>query len=55
MLTMHPTLLIGPSDWQPDRMPRAEFTRRIDALWQRAPEAERDGDPMRDDNVSEQG
>ncbi|SRR6266700_1195269 len=41
MLTMHPTLLIGPSDWQPDRMPRAEFTRRIDALWQRAPEAER--------------
>jgi Xaa-Pro aminopeptidase len=41
MLTMHPTLLIGPSDWQGDRMPREEFTRRIGALWRRDPQAER--------------
>jgi urease accessory protein UreF len=41
MLTMHPTLLIGPSDWQPERMPRDEFTRRIDALWQHDLEADR--------------
>src|SRR5215475_4682139 len=41
MLTMHPTLLIGPADWPADRMPREEFTRRIDALWQRDPQAER--------------
>jgi Xaa-Pro aminopeptidase len=41
MLTMHPTLLIGPSDWQRDRMPQEEFARRIDALWRRDPEAER--------------
>jgi Xaa-Pro aminopeptidase len=41
MLTPHPTLLIGPGDWEPDRMPRAEFTRRIDALWASDPEAER--------------
>jgi hypothetical protein len=41
MLTMHPTLLIGPADWREDRMPREEFARRIDALWQRDPQAER--------------
>lgn len=41
MLTMHPTLLIGPSDWQPQRMPREEFAHRIAALWQRDPQAER--------------
>jgi Xaa-Pro aminopeptidase len=41
MLTPHPTLLIGPSDWDAERMPRAEFDRRIDALWAHAPEAER--------------
>jgi len=41
MLTMHPTLLIGPSDWQPQRMPREEFARRIAALWQRDRRAER--------------
>jgi Xaa-Pro aminopeptidase len=40
MLTPHPTLLIGPSDWQSERMPRQEFTRRIDALWERNPQAE---------------
>jgi hypothetical protein len=41
MLTPHPTLLIGPSDWDPDHMPRPEFMRRIDALWSRDPQAER--------------
>jgi hypothetical protein len=41
VLTMHPTLLIGPSDWQPARMPEAEFLRRIDALWQSCPGASR--------------
>jgi hypothetical protein len=30
-------LLIGPADWQPERMPAAEFSRRIEALWQRCP------------------
>jgi hypothetical protein len=39
MLTQHPTLLIGPSDWQPERFPRAEFDRRIAALWQAHPNA----------------
>jgi Xaa-Pro aminopeptidase len=33
MLTMHPTLLIGPADWDPTRMPREEFLGRIAALW----------------------
>jgi hypothetical protein len=41
MLTPHPTLLIGPSDWDAERMPRQEFAGRIDALWRYAPEAER--------------
>jgi Xaa-Pro aminopeptidase len=41
MLTPHPTLLIGPSDWDAQRMPCQEFTGRIDALWRHAPEAER--------------
>jgi hypothetical protein len=39
MLTVHPTLLIGPSDWQPERMPKDEFARRIDALWRAFPKA----------------
>lgn len=39
MITAHPTLLIGPSDWQPERMPKEEFRRRIEALWQAAPSA----------------
>ena len=39
MLTSHPTLLIGPSDWDADVMPKDEFTRRIDALWRAFPEA----------------
>jgi Xaa-Pro aminopeptidase len=41
MLTPHPTLLIGPSDWEPARMPREEFARRIEALWAHDPQASR--------------
>jgi Xaa-Pro aminopeptidase len=41
MLTAHPTLLIGPADWQPERMPETEFNARIETLWQSVPEAER--------------
>jgi Xaa-Pro aminopeptidase len=33
LLTMHPTLLVGPYDWQPDRLPNSEFLDRIRALW----------------------
>ncbi len=32
---MHPTLLIGPYDWQPERLPKSEFLARIQALWQK--------------------
>jgi hypothetical protein len=39
MLTQHPTLLIGPSDWDAERMPKAEFERRIGALWDAFPDA----------------
>lgn len=41
MLTMQPTLLIGPADWDAERMPRSEFVARIDALWEGCPQAER--------------
>lgn len=41
MLTAHPTLLIGPADWQPERMPEAEFNARIETLWRSVPEAAR--------------
>ena len=30
---MHPTLLVGPHDWQPERVPQSEFLDRIRALW----------------------
>jgi hypothetical protein len=33
MFTMHPTLLVGPADWDPVRMPKHEFLGRIAALW----------------------
>ena len=33
MLTMHPTLLVGPADWDPARLPKEEFLGRIAALW----------------------
>lgn len=39
MHTQHPTLLIGPSDWDETRAPRAEFEQRIAALWQAYPDA----------------
>lgn len=40
MLTQHPTLLIGPSDWHEANAPRAEFDRRIAALWEAHPDAQ---------------
>jgi hypothetical protein len=39
VFTQHPTLLIGPSDWDRERMPLEEFTRRIEALWAQFPAA----------------
>src|SRR5215472_7104341 len=33
MLTMHPTLLVGPADWDPARLPKEEFTARLAAFW----------------------
>ena len=41
MLTAHPTLLIGPADWQPERMPETEFSARIETLWRSVPQAAR--------------
>lgn len=40
MHTMHPTLLIGPADWDAARLPREEFQSRIDALWETWPTAQ---------------
>jgi len=39
VFTQHPTLLIGPSDWDEARAPKAEFERRIAALWAAFPNA----------------
>ena len=39
MFTSHPTLLIGPSDWDAKVMPKEEFIRRIEGLWRMHPEA----------------
>jgi Xaa-Pro aminopeptidase len=36
---MQPTLLVGPSDWDPARMPKEEFLARISALWRASPSA----------------
>jgi Xaa-Pro aminopeptidase len=33
MLTMHPTVLVGPADWDPARMPKEEFLGRIAAFF----------------------
>jgi Xaa-Pro aminopeptidase len=33
MYTMHPTVLVGPADWDAAQMPREEFSGRIAALW----------------------
>jgi hypothetical protein len=41
VLTVHPTLLIGPADWQPERMPATEFHHRIETLWRSIPGAAR--------------
>ena len=37
---MHSTLLVGPADWDPARLPREEFSARLDALWRANPSAE---------------
>jgi hypothetical protein len=37
MFTMHPTLLIGPADWDSVHLPKKEFLARIEALWQHDP------------------
>jgi Xaa-Pro aminopeptidase len=34
MYTMHPTVLVGPADWDPARMPKQEFLARIEALFE---------------------
>ena len=39
MHTMHPTLRIGPADWNAVRLPREEFERRIAQLWADQPDA----------------
>ena len=39
MQTMHPTLLVGPADWDPAKMPREEFDARLAMLWQDFPDA----------------
>jgi hypothetical protein len=36
---MQSTLLVGPADWAPERVPKHEFLARIAALWQRCPSA----------------
>ncbi len=33
MITMHPTLLVGPADWDAARLPKEEFAARIAAFW----------------------
>jgi hypothetical protein len=39
MHTMHPTLLIGPVDWEPRRLPREEFENRLARIWTDYPQA----------------
>jgi hypothetical protein len=41
VFTQHPTLLIGPSDWDPWRAPLVEFDERLVALWAAFPNASR--------------
>lgn len=33
MQTMHPTLLVGPGDWDPQQIPRKDYDDRLAALW----------------------
>ena len=37
MQTMHPTLLVGPADWDPLRIPQEEFDARSPTLWRDHP------------------
>ena len=37
MLAMNSTLLVGPSDWDADRMPKTEFAARAGAFWRDNP------------------
>jgi hypothetical protein len=39
MHTMHPTLLIGPADWDPASLPREEFAARREQFWRSRPDA----------------
>src|SRR5262245_20998376 len=39
MLTMNPTLLVGPSDWDRARLPQEEFAARTAAFWREHPSA----------------
>jgi Xaa-Pro aminopeptidase len=39
MQTMHPTLLIGPGDWDPRQIPREDYDERLAALWRDHEEA----------------
>jgi hypothetical protein len=39
VFTQHPTLLIGPSDWDQNRAPKAVFDARIATLWEAFPDA----------------
>jgi len=39
MHTMHPTLLIGPGDWDPQRIPRQDYDERLATLWRDHPNA----------------
>lgn len=38
MHTMHPTLLIGPYDWEPQLIPETEFHDRIQSFWEKFPD-----------------
>jgi Xaa-Pro aminopeptidase len=38
VLTLHPTLLVGPYDWDAERLPKSEFCDRIQALWAKIPD-----------------
>ena len=39
MLAMNSTLLVGPSDWDAARMPKAEFVARASTFWHHNPSA----------------
>jgi Xaa-Pro aminopeptidase len=34
LFTMHPTMLVGPYDWDSNRLPKSEFLERIQNFWQ---------------------